>query len=71
VGVYGEDETELVRLALEVADLPGAAEAVGLADTFPLPAVEEVALVVPDRSGFDLVISLVIRDHSRPYNAVH
>jgi hypothetical protein len=38
-----------------MADLPGAAEAAVLADALPFPAVEEVALVVPGRRGFDPV----------------
>jgi hypothetical protein len=55
MGVHGEDEAELVGLALEMADLPGAAEAMLLADDLSLPAVEEVALLVPGRSPFDPV----------------
>jgi hypothetical protein len=40
---------------VEMADHPGAAQTVFLADSFRLPAVEEVALIVPGRSGFDPV----------------
>ena len=56
MGVHCQDEAELVGLAIEMADLPGAADAKFVTDVLPFPAVEEVAVVVPDRGSLDTVM---------------
>ena len=56
MGIDRKDEMKLLCLGIEMPDLLSAGDAQFFAANLPLPAVEEVALVVPDCGGLDAMM---------------